>query len=209
MHIETEILNQDIDTMDYARRKHAKGFRLLGTGLYSAVYGSDATPYVVKIFKGHDKGYRNWIRTLAEVENLRHLSKYVPKIYQVFLYRRPDEFYKNTGLDIGYSSQDTMVVYLEPLTGKDTPYVNPKENDYQKRRKTSLARFAEKVTECVDKARCSVRPDWGNLRPVHRDLVSLILLAYEKNRATGIDIHYGNVMKRGRQVVITDPLSGG
>jgi hypothetical protein len=199
MHIETFIVEKGTDTLALATLKHAKGMSEIGNGLYSFVYGSEGTPYVVKIFRGHDKGYRGWVHALTQIGDLGSLSRYVPQIHKAFLYRHADETY--TGITPGYGFKDTMVVYLEPLEGINSPWHNPMEEDYRKRRRTPLARFADKLTKYVDSARDEPSFYWGQLRPVHQDLVALILLA--QSAAGGkpeIDIHYANVMRRGNQI---------
>jgi len=188
-------------TMETAIEQHAKGMEQIGSGLYGRVYTSNGTPYVVKFFKGHDSGYRSWIETIAELANTGPLAKYTPKISRVLCYRMPDADYQ--GEVPGETIHDTWVVYMERLAGyNEQGTIRGAKNDMR------IRKFGDLFRNIMYRARyCEDEPfDYSKLSPIHRDLIALILIAREKY-GSGCDCHNGNIMLRGSQIVITDPLA--
>jgi hypothetical protein len=202
--LETVIVGRDEWVRARARDDHTNNMEELGSGLYSTVYGGNDTPYVVKIMRGADGGYITYINVAAEIAQD---CAYVPKVIRKVLYRLADEEY---GPDErpGHSNRDYYAIYLERLQ-------QPCRYNYcNKIPKQTLDRFASRLNSIVYDA--YNEPDsfnWDNHKPKHRDLIALLVLVRIEAQkvggvdSVGLDLHAGNIMKRGRQYVVTDPLA--
>lgn len=202
--IETVILEDDADSRVEAINGHARNFDRLGRGQHSEVFCSPDTPYVVKVMRGTDRGYLSYLKTAAEG---RHQNSYMPRVFRAVHYRFNDKFYKTNSLHlwpIGHTPHDYFVFYLERLE-------QPKRRDWDsKKNKFSVDRFVKKLDDIMIDARYG-KLNWNSLKPKHRDLVSTLLAAAERawveDSSILFDLHAGNVMKRGSQYVVTDPLN--
>ena len=85
--MQTEVIYEDnsrVDLLTRAELEHCHGFNLLGYGLFSRVYGSNDTPYVVKVMRGDDRGYLGYVQLIDELG--KDLVN-VPRIYRMVHYR--------------------------------------------------------------------------------------------------------------------------
>jgi len=195
-----EVVIVEASTKLAAREDHCHNLRKIGEGLHGEVYSSDQTPYVVKTFFGNDLGYLSWIQTIAE---LGQNNPHVPKIMKVILYRLPDYRYDFIYKKPGKTSMDTYVVYMEKLD--DRPC---RANTGGEWGRYSRDRYASTIDVLMRKIRLDPKNfDWNTLRPVHRDLCVMMLLAAEKAGLEWFDLHSANVMARGRRFVVIDPLA--
>ncbi len=186
-----------------ARREHApwckdfdKSFEELGGGLYSEVYGRDDVPHVVKVMRAYDSGYRNYAKTIA---TLNTNNPYLPKIFRTIVYQRNDSYYSE-GDTPGECGGDAIVYYIERLTNARAPIPGSLEC------RVRAAKFVEILKDMLWDARTGGE-QWKKLRPVHQELVWVLIIAMEAGGKDGFDLHIGNVMKRGSRFVITDPLA--
>ncbi len=192
LHMQTEVViidNNDVFCRDQAVADHCAGLTELGAGLYSRVYGSEGTPYVVKIMNGRDKGYRTFIRAVTE---LGKGFVNLPKIHRVINYRRADSYYDEDEVP-GESSCDVTVFYIEKL-------VEVGHGDRLWRHITRVINILYGVIQQPETIK--------DFRPEHQDLITLLLIAQEQTGLRWFDLHTGNIMVRGGHFVITDPLAG-
>lgn len=161
------------------------GMDLIGDGLYSRVYSSDKHDFVIKVTKGIDKGYWHFINA---VRMLGEGNPYLPRIHKVVAF-------KENGFD-NILCYATFMEKLKP-TKKRTSWADAG---------TSGDMAAKAVRNAVSNAKhCN---DWP-VRKDKRDLIALLLIARDQYDASWFDFHQGNVMLRGRQLVITDPIACG
>lgn len=209
LEIETVYVKEDEWAKDVAMEHHVhnQGFDELGGGLYSTVYGSKDSPFAVKLMRGSDNGYISYLETIAE---LGHDSPYIPKIHRIINYRMVDhEYARENGVQPGRTNRDYFVFYIERLQatrreGRGDCNVK-RPIDYFARRLDRLADIAWKDQQFGTK-----ELDWSKYSKKHQDLLALLVLAREvadKYECVGFDLHAGNVMKRGSQFVVTDPLA--
>lgn len=200
--IETVILEDNIDSRRVAILNHATGFERLGGGKHAEVFSSPDTPYVVKVMSGVDRGYLSYLET---VSHQHRSTPYAPIVYRVIHYRFEDEFYGNmSGWKPGYTPYDKFVFYLEKLSQPTRREWATKGNRY------SVDRFAKKLDYLMIDAQHGGF-NWLSLKPKHQKLISVLLdagkRAWMDDDTILFDLHAGNVMKRGKQYVVTDPLN--
>lgn len=168
-----------------AARKGAHGFEWLGGGFYSSVFRHEKAPgYVFKVQnQDNQDGYRLW----AE-EAMRHPDNpFMPKIYGI--------------VDCGLQHRVYVLEVLTPVP--DTvPDWGPRIHadrylghlDYGT--PTDNRGLKDKLTKEVGRTRAGRE----FLEAVER--IARIILSFQ----CAADLHSGNVMLRGDQVVITDPV---
>ena len=203
LNIETIYLESSYENAGaVARIEHAEGLTKVGSGLYSQVFTSDDTPYVVKVMRGHDLGYLSYVKMVTELGD----SPYLPKIQRIIHYRFRDDAYEVCDKR-GNTTKDAYVFYMEKL--EQPPRRGRCGIDWSDDRPHTVDRFSTTLSRLVNDA-LARELDWSKLRPKHQDLVALIALAYEQmpysDYGQVVDIHGGNVMKRGKHFVVTDPI---
>jgi hypothetical protein len=196
--IETVIVPNHENIRELAEKEHTEGLVSIGTqSVYGRVYSNNEINYAVKIGSGGDMGYRSYVKIVA---HFHEDCKYLPKISRAILYRHEDSYYEGRNRKPGEDSDDVFVVYMEKLKHPRTPGYGTGG--------APINRFTYKLSEMLRTHIWSGTLDWSKLRPVHRDLLTILLLAREHREGNGFDIHFQNVMARGKQFVITDPLTG-
>lgn len=168
----------------------------IGSGLYARVFELPDSDMVLKVSREDDKGYIAYLRVLNELE---FDSPYVPKIEKVLVY----------GNMLFGSMFEPMfyLTYMEKLVPcKKTRYDGEEVCSYlSNSQDPSMKRWVDRFSRMADHSF-----EFGTkykLNPRHHDLIALITLAKETSKKhCTFDLHYGNVMRRGRQIVLTDPL---
>lgn len=164
---------------------HSNGrLKLLGTGGYANVWGSKRSNIVYKVGKWeHYDGYMAYIKMLHKhcVEN-----PYLPKIYGMRVYSNSKESYYVIAMEklkkLPYSMRHIVDAFEEVW---ETWTYNERVHEGRKMLGIKMAVVYPKgMKEALD---------------VVRD-------AKKSSRLIGYDVHDGNFMLRGKQVVITDPL---
>jgi hypothetical protein len=197
--IETVIVPLGENIKAAVEKEHTQGLVSIGTpSVYGRVYSNGEVNHVVKIGSGGDMGYRSYVQTAAQ---FRNECKYLPNITRAILYRHPDEFYESRGRKPGEDPIDIFVVYMEKLR-------HPRNTGNCSERGSPVNRFTAVLRELLRQHVYGNNLDWSRLRPVHQDLLTILLLAKEMRQGNNFDIHYQNAMVRGRQFVVTDPLTG-
>ncbi len=175
---------QDHRRFDRARaevQRRLCGQRLvyLDGGLYSSVFSADSHR-VVKIAGGHDLAYRTYIRLVGELggENV-----WLPRIDRVI-----DYYHSTTGELLA------SAVYMERLTDLFGP-----ERDFLSGEEISRSISAD--------YKRAIGRNWWPEDAELRDALALIRMSEELCPRAILDLHSGNIMRRGSQLVITDPLS--
>lgn len=170
-------------------RKMIVGLTMIGNGIFSNVYSNNETPFVVKVGSLHDYGYLAYLEMMQE---LNVQNPYLPHIIDVSFFRNDCEY------DPG-----RYVVRMEKL-------VNGSYNSsWGITGDTEFAQHCRFIRLGVqDGLFNSEDPRFNsNLN----DAVALIQLAFEraKQKTTSVryDLHCGNFLLRGDQLVITDPLA--
>ena len=156
----------------------------LGSGAYGRVYGSNKSDVVYKMGDASDnEGYLAFIKTLSKQKT--H-NPYLPRIYGV-------RFIKDS------KGNEYFVVAMERLQSLPSKYYR-------------VAKLMDDMITEDNKDRndAEVEKIVGIKRSVPKELTQAIRVlraAYNSNkRNLDWDLHSGNFMLRGRQVVVTDPL---
>lgn len=190
--------------MERAKSEHTNGLAQISKGCYSTVYSSDDTPYIVKIMRGGDAGYLAYMKVIQQLGD----SPYCPRIQRVVCYRYQAKHYISHMDSPGESNHDYYAIYMEKL---EQPPRYRWDGPDGSNRNFTLDKFVGRLARLVSSAYALREEfDWMAHKPKHRDLIALLVLAREQtspNYCVCFDIHSGNVMKRGRQYVVTDPLA--
>lgn len=165
---------------------HSQGrLKHFGSGCYASVYGSKKSNIVYKVgLVEKNDGYMAYLKVL---QKQRVQNPYLPKIHGVRIY--------TNGRDSYY------VAALEKL--KELPY-----NMY-----SIVDAFEEACKDWMcDESISAGRKKLGIktvvIYPKYlKEALDVIRTAKKSSRNIGYDLHDGNFMMRGKQVVITDPLA--
>lgn len=156
----------------------------IGSGVFGTVYGCKDKDWVYKVGNLNDNtGYLSYLNQLSTLEE--H-NPYTPEIYGV-------RFYKGT-------TSSAFVVAMERLTpmpqrgrGKVwalSDFIEGSANSDMKRIK--------------DLQELGVKVEFP--KPLE-EVIELLHQAKKKSKWASWDLHMGNFMMRGKQLVITDPLA--
>ena len=162
---------------------HAQGAKTcLGSGCFGRVYGSKKSKIVYKLGDARDNdGYLAYLEILARQK--QH-NPYLPQIYGV-------RFIKDS------KGNEYFVVAMERLQPLPSKHFDVADV------------MQDLITGSKDSS--SAEAIVGIKRSVPKQLVQAVRVvrdAYKsKQRYVNWDLHSGNFMLRGQQVVITDPLS--
>jgi len=159
----------------------------LGSGLYGRVFGSPDNDVVYKISHVCDNdGYIAYVKTLAQQKT--H-NPYTPKIYGVrFIVSKQNE---------------VMVVAMEKLA----PLTKAEDNiPYWFSDTLHRRNFHDVMTEPTVRARLGIT-NRTLPKPLSEAIKVLKASKSKCNKSIGWDLHKGNFMLRGQQIVCTDPLA--
>jgi hypothetical protein len=176
---------------------------VLGSGLYAAVFDNPAEGGVIKITRGYDK-YIHYLRIIHDLGG-PEVSPFVPKISRVLQIKNKGE----TSWDKENPNYyDLFAVWMEKLkpcskvrySGEEIVSYEHYGDD------PGMKRWVRKLDQLY--GRHALYNDKVKLNPKHTDLFALLDLARERTtQHLNLDLHCGNVMMRGQQVVLTDPFS--
>ena len=196
---EIEVITFDTYEECQAEQKAiCQGLRKIGSGLYAKVYATPDPAVVLKVIKYSDPGYMAYLKVM---KGLGEQMRYMPKILRVveFRYRKdvPEEEPPICG----------QLIWLEKLSTPRLPRYDGTGLDMY----PGNDLLDPPVTRFVDKIRIIIRRiregEKVYLRPVHQDLIAMLELVLEVGKSNTLDLHSWNVMVRGKQFIITDPLS--
>ncbi len=163
-----------------------KGAQYLGSGLYAEVYQLPKSKNVVKVFS-HDVAYLEYLTTITKYQQ----NPFFPRIKKIVTYTATKK-HKYT------------VVEMEALQERD--------ND----RTWNLCGNLEDTLCSVDDEDDSSRHgiEWGVKKMSRmfktakkKHLREVVTIMSDLFRMHGSDLHTGNVLFRGKQLVITDPVA--
>ena len=183
------------------------GIEWLADGAFAVVYKTADPAVVMKVSGGDDVGYLSFLKTL---DTLQVSNRYLPKIFEATHFRLTDEARAEGGM---WRHKERIVTYLEKL--KQPPKLN--RNVYNKHGglKGSYWPPVKKWTYTVSQYVHSDVRHIANLSLEHQELIVFLKIALEfhlaeveKTREYGkLDLHAGNAMCRGKQLIVTDPLA--
>ena len=155
-------------------------YRKIGSGAYGTVFGTKGSNVVYKVGEVDDNdGYLSYVRELAS--HKAH-NPFTPKIYGVRIYE-PE----------GYGSSYFVVAMERLAKGKGLCQVA----DW----------FEEQLCDNGNTANPAALSMLGIKMPkALLDALKILHRAYNRASYGDWDLHGGNFMLRGKQVVITDPL---
>lgn len=171
--------------------KMTQGMAKLGGGLYAKTYGNSETPFVVKVGRMTDRGYRAYLSVMQE---LGIQNPYLPRILDVTYFTGENAYGEK---DVYFSF---FAVRMEKLERGDYNYAWSEEGD------SPFAQACRIIRAAADDRLSLLKAD-----SVLEEAIAVIQLArdrvYRDHENVSFDLHCGNVMLRGEQLVITDPLA--
>lgn len=162
-----------------------KGFKPLNSGSYATVYGAKGHDKVYKIGRvaDNERGYLKYLRALHK---MRKHNPFTPKIYSWW-----------TFTDGRNTSNNVFVITMERLVEFDS------DDAYE----------VSDMLEGIIRSKRDNKSNTGAERlgveikmPAKLNRVVTIIADLLDNTDARSDIHTGNIMLRGNQVVITDPI---
>ncbi len=182
-------LNRDILSPDIAiaiLEKH--GFEEIGSGAFSAIYGRDDVPFVVKINKEHDPGAFQFYSTIS-----RKPAKHFPKVHKLMTYVD----------DLG---RFYFIVVMERLDRLEKDTWKKKINEDSRNFIHWLTAHPHSLMKKFTKSDTKASNKWSKRNRASEKTILSMLSFVEKFAVA--DFHEDNVMIRMPQgdVVLTDPL---
>lgn len=163
-------------------RLRTDGYKIIGNGLYAEVWAKDNDDsHVIKVARD-DVGYDEYLSyVLANQEN-----PYFPRVFDVKRFK---------GVKNVWSGGDITVVSMERLTkgGKKA----------KKQLSKRLHRGAKDATWYTEEQKKAAR---AMFKTKHEKQLLEVMTALSKTRGW-LDLHDGNIMHRGNQLVVIDPAT--
>jgi hypothetical protein len=184
---------------NYVQRLKKLGIRRIGGGEYGLVFQHPTLPdVVVKLLVEKDPDYMSWVQFSQKHQD----NPYVPKIFNVSQdkNRFDPEMFKRFGSS---NLLDMHLIFMEKL--------KPVTMNEYKKFGTHLADLANGVARKDAFMWKHIRDTpilWSLLSKQKEDLALAEVAKFISDGHAGmLDVHEGNVMKRGAQVVIIDPFA--
>ena len=201
---ETEVITFDTREECLAEQEAiCQGLRNIGSGLYAMVYATPDPAVVLKVIKYSDPGYMAYLEVM---KRLGEQMRYMPKILRVVEFRYRKDVLEEEPPIRG------QLIWLEKLsTPRLTRYDGTGLESYPGNDLLDppVKRFVDKIKIIIRRIR---QGEKVYLRPVHQDLIAMLELVLEVGKSSSssgwsrLDLHSWNVMVRGKQFIITDPL---
>jgi hypothetical protein len=172
----------------------------LGYGSYGTVFSDDNdADRVIKITHGQDKAYFAYLKLIYD---LGFENPYVPQVYSVEAWHIKGTEYTV----LPELSHARLVVRMERLRESFDGW------DYSRRATSNVLRMLKHYAEPSwdeekDAYGSNFVGDINNLNKEHQDIVCLLRMLKEIYPKIGYDLRTANMMRRGHQVVITDPVA--
>jgi hypothetical protein len=165
------------------RRLRAHHMKPIGSGAYARVWGRKDWPWVYKVGDYADnEAYLSYVRAMARSP----ANPFFPKIKGMHVVR-------------GSLGARKFIVQMERLICSDKLSLR----EYERVR--TDVQFLESIL-CDDEF--GSNSHFVDLKPVFAEAVRVLRRAMDStNGNAGWDLHTGNVMYRGKQLVITDPMA--
>ena len=156
------------------------GYRILGTGVFGAVFGKPDANHVLKLFSATDKAYIDFVNLVRENPN-PHFPRFKGKLMKI-----TDEYYA------------IQMEKLTPIYGPEGVELAQLMNNYSRGAGHQGMKYQTK-TEVIEKMR--------KLEKTQPGIRRACLLIAKRIPSRRIDIHDENIMMREQTVVITDPVA--
>lgn len=174
-------------------------YTMIGTGCYAKVLLDTERPTeVLKVVSGGDNGYLSWLEIIQQLGNN---NPYLPRIYDITCYRWDADhdgynpIWGRARTTPGLGPGDRWVIRMERL--------NKVQVGKRSEWKRHATMYGYKLEDIVRRRRPI--PDMRNKD--REEMLYMLRICYEGNR-TGFDLHDANYMiRKGGQVVITDPFA--
>lgn len=167
------------------------GLTKLGNGCFATAYAS-GRDQVIKVSVGNDWGYMSFLEAMSRMKS--H-NPWLPRIHWVRV------FMGRSGRD----SDSRIVTCLERL---ERPWDSSGDVEDLSQKNAPLwqvyATMCKEIEGHVDRPETR-QQDWIKRNPQLREALAVIHVAMASS-GRGTDLHCGNFMVRGRQLVITDPI---
>ena len=164
------------------------GFQQSGSGLQASVYSHPKLPYMLKLFNSQDTAYAEWIKVAMANKNNPHMPRFVSK-------------------RMVRITEDIFAIRMESLVPIDGIFL--KIHTVSDRLLEGGLSASMPPSRCAGKLAylpeykyfeqyCSTHPDW----------LAALDIAWHCMSTSGLgnDFHPGNCMRRGDDLVITDPV---
>lgn len=189
------VVDDDIRIHAAVKDFFADELEYLDSGAFARVYGREGLDHVIKIFTGRDHAYLNFASELIHepTNNPRFPKVEVVGSMTYHIHSaKYKELEKNNFLGVRHFSEiDRIVVRIEALTC----VANSKRT----------GEFVGRVNRVLKDLENGDTRSLMRLRPVNREAVQR-LRDLQTRHKHWIDLHCGNVMKRGHRFVFTDPV---
>ena len=182
----------------------AKGLRKIGSGAYGSVHSSPKHKTVWKIGNAWDNdGYMAYLQVL---QNLKGVNPFAPKIKSAIIYKKSER-------------NQWFIIEMEKLQRVDSVDIdsNLTGKAYDKacrdadKLETKYCNLANLLEIAIDdgKVNARLKRKFPNQVKALTTIVKAIheRAASDEGGEVSNDMHSGNIMLRGKQVVITDPLA--
>ena len=191
----TEILNES-EVLDEITRPNSienaeevlkkAGYEKLGEGYYAAVYAKGDADHVLKLFSVRDTSYPNFVNMTIQNPNI-HFPKFKGKMMKV-----TNEY---------YAIRMEMLTRFGEATG-DGPILEKIKNYIY-----GYATYGRSYSDNIRGQQVIKEIDqFEEMQPGIKKACELIadMIA---NGYVGLDLHAGNIMRRGNTIVFTDPVN--
>jgi len=156
-------------------------FHPLGKGEFASVYGNTKYPFVVKLFATGDTAYKTW---LSWCRTHQH-NRFVPKI-------------RGNVIKISDSLLAVRLEQLSPIRGEAYHKYSHLKDIFQMWNRLSDPNYME-YFDRIERT----YPDFMK----DRDIIEIAeFLEAHREGPIQMDLHDENMMRRGDQIVVTDPL---
>jgi hypothetical protein len=193
---DTIILGEDVPCLRthaqsiylFETKEHPK-LCLIGAGAYALAYSHPSVDYVVRLSTGGDLGYYSYLTAMAD----KKWNRYLPKIHSAVHFRRPDRLYSGWQKP-GFTHDDILITVTEKL--EHVP-IGPFHPVYHHR----LLAYLSEIESYLKENRRTSNQDRNFAFDILKES------SYWNGTQHDFDLHGRNIMKRGPQLVFTDPFS--
>jgi hypothetical protein len=182
---------------EYVKRLKKLGIKQLGSGNFADVFQHPTMPnVVVKLLTEHDRGYEAYVKFAQKNKS----NKYVPRILQVV---DADKAFDKKG---EYDMGDLRLIFMEKLEPIHyNKYIDFGEHVVDcagiKAKKGEHINVEKALMDLATWKACAAQTKDKDLAAVAKFVVKT------EGGPVQLDMHDGNMMMRGSQVIITDPFS--
>lgn len=153
------------------------GYEKIKSGSFSDVYKHPAKSYVLKLFKNIDYGYIEYIGIVKNIKN-KHFPRIIGNIVKINTVYSAIRIELLTPFDNNKFFYDMLDYYMRSLSSSRSSFKLRK-----KQAKENIKQYPELKEAC--------------------DIIASLI---KSNKKYSLDIHDGNIMMRGNDYVLIDPI---